>query len=113
MKFYRLDGISGNKVVDDILSTIMLEDYEVIRGGVHVYKPMEESHKGEHHVHDHPEVFIGIRGRATMIVNGKEHEFKGGDIIVIEPGEEHHVMADKENPITLVWLDVRKKEKKG
>ncbi len=97
-------------VKGDLLASLLLSEHKVIRGGVHVYNPREESHKGEYHVHDHPEVFIGIKGRAVMIIDGKKYEFKGGDIIVVEPGEEHHVIADEKDPITLVWLDVRKYE---
>ncbi|RLF19688.1 MAG: hypothetical protein DRZ82_04835 [Thermoprotei archaeon] len=110
MRSMRLYKINEIKVEKDLLSAISLSNYVVIRGGVHVYKPKEESHKGEYHVHDHPEVFIGIKGEAVMIVNGRKYRFSGGDIIVIETGEEHHVVADESNPITLVWLDVRKNE---
>ena len=27
-----------------------------------------------------------------------------GDIVLIEPGEEHHLLADEEDPIVNLWL---------
>lgn len=93
----------------DLLRATSLENYIIVRGGVHVYKPREISHKGEYHVHDHPEIFIALSGRAELRVNEVSHEFKAGDIVVIEEGEEHHVIADEHDPITLVWLDLRKR----
>lgn len=107
MKKFSLRDIKLNEETS-ILSAFSLEGYRVVKGGVHVYTPGEISHKGEYHVHDHPEVFIGIEGRAKFLIDGTEYEFKGGDVFVIEPGEEHHVTACEEDPITLVWLDVKK-----
>ncbi|MCD6510587.1 MAG: cupin domain-containing protein [Thermoprotei archaeon] len=95
---------------DSLLPSLSLEGYRIVQGGVHVYRPGEISHKGEKHVHEQPEIFIGLDGEATMMVNGREYSFRGGEIILIEPGEEHHVIASKDNPITLVWLDVERME---
>lgn len=93
----------------DLLKATSLEDHVMVRGGVHVYRPKEISHEGEWHVHDHPEIFLGLSGRAKLRVNNVDHNFEAGDIIVIEEGEEHHVIADEKEPIVLVWLDVRKR----
>ena len=41
------------------------------------------------------------------MVDGVEHPFEAGDIVVIEPGEEHHIVADEEDPIVNIWLHIR------
>jgi len=94
----------------DLLKATSLEGYVIVRGGVHIYKPREVSHKGEYHVHDHPEIFIALSGKAKLTINSVDYEFKAGDVVVVEESEEHHVIADEHDPITLVWLDVRKGE---
>jgi len=75
-------------------------------GGVHFFEPGEVSHEGEHHTHDEPEVFLALSGRARILVEGREHPFEAGDIVVIEPGEEHHIVADEESPIVVLWLHI-------
>ena len=99
MKKYHLSDVRRGL---DILKATSLEGYIIVRGGVHVYKPKEVSHKGEYHVHSHPEIFIALLGKARLRVNNTDHEFKADDVVVIERGEEHHVIADERDPITLV-----------
>ena len=44
----------------------------------------------EDHVHDHMnEVYLVARGSATLIVAGREVGLGRGDVLVVEPGEEH------------------------
>ncbi|HIE09528.1 MAG TPA: cupin domain-containing protein [Armatimonadetes bacterium] len=76
-------------------------------GGILFKKPGQVSHEGERHTHDRPEVFIALSGRAKLLVDGVEHPFEAGDIVVIEPGEEHHIVADEEDPIVNIWLHIR------
>lgn len=73
-------------------------------GGLHFYSPGEYSHPEGRHVHEDEEVFVCLQGRAKLIVDGVEHEMRMGDIALIEPGEEHHLLADKEDPIVNLWL---------
>lgn len=65
-------------------------------GGLHLFKPDEVSHEEEErHVHEgHYEVFVCVQGRGVVEVEGLEHEFRVGDVFLIEPGESHHVKAD-------------------
>ena len=45
-------------------------------------------------IHSHlkaTEYYIFLKGRAEMQVNGNSFEVSGGDVIVIEPGENHKV----------------------
>jgi len=75
------------------------------QGGLHFYNPGEYGHPEGRHIHQHKEeVLICLQGRAKLIVDGVEREMHMGDIALIEPGEEHHVLADGKDPIVNLWL---------
>ena len=57
------------------------------------------------HVHDGHEVFLILQGRAVMEVDGERHALESGDVMIIEPGEDHHLVADGEDPCVNVWLE--------
>jgi quercetin dioxygenase-like cupin family protein len=83
----------------------IMEGAKLHLGGLHFYHPGEYSHPEGHHIHeDSEEVFICLQGRAKLIVDGVEQEMRRGDIALIEPGEEHHLLADEEDPIVNLWL---------
>ena len=83
----------------------LMEGSRLHHGGLHFYHPGEYSHPEGRHLHeDSEEVFVCLQGRAKLIVDGVEHEMRVGDIAVIEPGEEHHLLADKEDPMVNLWL---------
>ncbi len=75
-------------------------------GGLHFYRPDEVSHADEaRHVHtDHYEVFVNVQGRGVVEVEGVDHEFNVGDVLLIEPGESHHVRANPEDPCANLWI---------
>lgn len=56
------------------------------------------------HVHDDCEVFIILQGRAQMELDGKLHQLTTGDVVVVEPGEDHHLISDAEDPCVNLWL---------
>jgi mannose-6-phosphate isomerase-like protein (cupin superfamily) len=85
------------------------------RGGLSFKKPGERSHdvgcscsscdgKG-HHIHtDEYEVFILLQGRARMEINGISHAMVTGDVVVVEPGEDHHLVSDENDPCVNITL---------
>ena len=50
------------------------------------------------------EVFVFLEGKAVMEVNGKEYPVSAGDVMIAEPGEDHHVRADDKFPCVNLWL---------
>jgi quercetin dioxygenase-like cupin family protein len=82
----------------------------IFTGGLHFYEPGEVSHAGEErHVHeDHYEIFIGLQGKGRLEIEGQGYQFGIGDIFLVEPGESHHVVADSEEPIVLLWIGARR-----
>jgi mannose-6-phosphate isomerase-like protein (cupin superfamily) len=78
----------------------------LLKGGLHFYDPDEVSHASEErHVHDdHYEVFVCVQGRGVVEVEGVDRPFEVGDILLIEPGESHHVRADANDPVVNLWM---------
>jgi mannose-6-phosphate isomerase-like protein (cupin superfamily) len=66
------------------------------------------SHDGpggsDRHVHDDCEVFVILQGKAQMELNGELHPLTCGDVCVVEPGEDHHLVADENDPCVNLWL---------
>ncbi len=56
------------------------------------------------HAHDDYEVFGVLHGHARMEVDGETHGMDAGDVRVCEPGEDHHLISDEENPCVNLWL---------
>ena len=85
------------------------------RGGLSYKKPNQRTHDVDcgcaecdghgHHVHaDECEVFVILQGKAVMEINGQPHPLVTGDIMVCEPGEDHHLIADADDPCVNLWL---------
>ncbi|WP_052487450.1 cupin domain-containing protein [Gordoniibacillus kamchatkensis] len=79
-------------------------------GGLAFARPGERSHTNDgpggrdYHVHRDCEAFVILQGSGTMELNGEHHPVKVGDIIIVEPGEDHHLNSDMEDPIVTLWL---------
>ncbi len=84
-------------------------------GGLSFKKPGQRTHdtgctcpscdgKGRHVHADDCEVFIVLQGKARMEIDGTSHGMVTGDIIICEPGEDHHLVADECNPCVNLWL---------
>jgi len=105
MKKIRLNQLKG-----DVGSTVfgdLVSGRKVVRGGVHVFKPGEVAHADqERHVHEIEEIFIVLQGQGRLPVEGEVHDAKTGDVIIIEPGENHHMGSSEEDPLVIVWLHI-------
>ncbi len=59
----------------------------------------------DYHVHaDDCEAFVMLQGRAMMELNGVMHPMVTGDVFIVEPGEEHHLISDPDDPCVNLWL---------
>ena len=59
----------------------------------------------DRHVHeDDHEAFVLLQGKAIMEVDGEAHPMVTGDVFIIEPGEDHHLISDEEDPCINLWL---------
>jgi mannose-6-phosphate isomerase-like protein (cupin superfamily) len=67
-------------------------------------KPHTESTLHSHHEH---EIFIAVRGSAIVECDGKQAEFRAGDVAFFQPGLEHRVLNDNDEEFMFysVWWD--------
>lgn len=78
-------------------------------GGLAFAAPGERSHTNngpggrDYHVHSDREAFIILQGCGVMEVDGDKHQVQMGDIIIIEPGEDHHLCSSEAEPIVVLW----------
>ena len=121
MKRYRLTELPDNHN-GHILKGIISGEY-LCQGGIGFKKPLQRSHdidctcktcngKGTHIHPDDSEVFVILQGKAVMQINGKEHPLETGDVVVCEPGEDHHLVADKDDPCINLYLHAGPKRHK-
>ncbi len=76
-------------------------------GGLSFTRPGEVSHADDNpegtHIHDDCELFMVVQGKAVVWVDDIKEPLKTGDIILVEPGENHHVISDREEPAVILW----------
>jgi quercetin dioxygenase-like cupin family protein len=58
----------------------------------------------DRHVHGDCEVFVILQGKAVMEVDDQRCELSPGDVIIVEPGEDHHLVSDVGDPCVNLWL---------
>jgi mannose-6-phosphate isomerase-like protein (cupin superfamily) len=71
--------------------------------GVKKFKPGEKAHDTAH-THNVNEVLIFIQGKGQMPVDGKIHALKTGDVVIIQPGEDHRTESSVEDPLVCAWF---------
>ncbi len=99
--------IKDLRVTEGQLFWGILPGEKLYTGGLSFTEPGEISHADENpegtHVHDDCELFLIVQGRAVIQVNGVGESIKTGDIILVEPGEDHHIISDAEEPAVVLW----------
>lgn len=79
----------------------------VVRGGISRYDAVgHRTHaESDRHTHDVPEIFTIVHGSGTLELDGAPAAtFRAGDILVIEPGEDHHLISDGTVPLVFTWM---------
>jgi len=94
-----LGHLVGERIAEDLVPGAFIE-----HGGLSFHPGSFCTHAGEQHAHQTHEVFVILQGRGRMEVNGMPAEVSAGDVIVIEPGEEHHLVSDAGHPIVDLWF---------
>lgn len=75
------------------------------RGGLSFHPPGFRTHDKEgRHTHDDHEVFVIMQGRGVIEIEGRKEPVRAGDVLVIEPGEDHHLVGDPDHPIVNLWF---------
>lgn len=67
--------------------------------------PCEACDDQSRHVHeDDHEAFVILQGKACMEVDGQSHSVQAGDVVICEPGEDHHLVSDMQDPCVIIYL---------
>jgi mannose-6-phosphate isomerase-like protein (cupin superfamily) len=80
------------------------------RGGVSRYLPGQRTHAEGYHVHDVPEVFTILQGSGVIEIDGTPSPFQAGDVFVVDPGEDHHLVSTGDLPLVSMWLHLQPAE---
>ncbi|GAA2384022.1 hypothetical protein GCM10010404_45480 [Nonomuraea africana] len=83
-----------------------LPGYRVHSGGVSTLAPGEISHARGPHTHPDPEIFLILSGTGRVHLDGESSGFAAGDVLIVEPGEDHHLEAVSE--IVTTWLHLER-----
>lgn len=80
----------------------------VDRGGFRIYpEPGFRTHDDgtAPHVHTTHEVFCIFQGSGQIEIDGViADRFEAGDIVVMEPGEDHHLISEGTVPLVFTWM---------
>lgn len=102
MKRYRfsdLGSTGGNHVAFGLIPGARLS-----MGGLSFHPPGHRTHDDGRHVHDDCEVFCIMQGRGFIEIDGRQEPVEAGDVIAVEPGEDHHLIGDPKHPIVNLWF---------
>lgn len=79
----------------------------IYRGGLSFMEPGQRSHSNDgpdgrdYHVHEDCEAFLVLDGQGLIEVNKVIYPIQVGEIIIIEPGEDHHLISESNHLVTL------------
>lgn len=88
----------------DLDDGLQLAGHRVESGGVATVAPGTRSHDEGRHVHSDPEVFLILTGRGQIHIDDRPTPFTAGDVLIVEPGEDHHLEAAGPEPVVVTWL---------
>lgn len=73
-------------------------------GGLSFHPVGWRTHPEGEHVHPDREVFVIMQGQGEIEIDGRREPVHAGEVLVIEPGEEHHIIGDPAYPIVNLWF---------
>jgi quercetin dioxygenase-like cupin family protein len=107
MQRYRLSDL-GEAAPDEHVLAGFLTAARLAAGGVSFHAPGMVTHD-EHrpHTHEDQEAFCLLQGEGWIEIDGVREPVQAGDLLIIEPGEDHHLISSEHNPLVNLWLHAR------
>jgi mannose-6-phosphate isomerase-like protein (cupin superfamily) len=102
MKRYQLSDLNGD--MRERVAEALVPGTYIHHGGLSFHPVGFRTHPEGEHVHDSYEVFVILQGRGQIELNGELEPVRAGEVLVIEPGDEHHLIGDLEHPIVNLWF---------
>lgn len=104
MKRYRLTEIPTADASAHVFESLV-PGRRLYIGGLSFHPPAKVTHDEERpHVERDHEIFCLLQGEGWIEINGIRETAKAGDVFVIEPGEDHHLISSDHNPFINLWL---------
>jgi mannose-6-phosphate isomerase-like protein (cupin superfamily) len=100
--------LSGLQYTDSHLMPDLLGDTKITGGGIYVFRPGEIAHPEPRHAHDVNEVFIFVQGKGVIPIDDVEYPVQTGDVVIVEPGEDHHTRSSVDDPLVAAWYLMEK-----
>lgn len=105
MKKLSLADLAGR--ADGPVTSPAVPGFLIERGGLSRYAAGQRSHPEGHHVHTVPELFCILQGSGLVEIDGRHTPFEAGDVLLVEPGEDHHLISQGSVPLVSVWMHLR------
>lgn len=102
MKRYRFSDLDSTG--PEHVAAQLIPGRRIDHGGLSFHTPGMRTHDEGDHRHDNEEVFCIMQGKGSIEINGQSEPIHAGDVLVIEPGEDHHIVGDPEHPIVNCWF---------
>jgi mannose-6-phosphate isomerase-like protein (cupin superfamily) len=83
----------------------LVPDKYIVHGGLSFHTVGWRTHPEGEHRHAYYEVFGIMQGRGEIEINGQREPIHAGEVLVIEPDEDHHVVGDPDYPIINLWFN--------
>jgi mannose-6-phosphate isomerase-like protein (cupin superfamily) len=105
LRLKNLDDVNEGHILNNVMPGKF-----IYKGGLAFGESGKRSHSNDgpggkdFHVHDDCEAFIVIQGKGSLEVNKAIYTVVTGDIIIIEPGEDHHLITNNELPFVVLWF---------
>ena len=102
MKRYKFSDL-GSDGPEHVVSKLVPGKY-IASGGLSFNKIGERTHSEGYHVHPEGEIFCIMQGQGEIEIDGKREPVHAGEVLIIEPGEDHHLIGDPAHPIINLWF---------
>jgi mannose-6-phosphate isomerase-like protein (cupin superfamily) len=76
----------------------------IARGALSFHPIGWRTHPEGEHVHPDREIFCIMQGQGEIEIDGRREPIHAGEVLVIEPGEEHYIIGDPDHPIINLWF---------
>ena len=102
MKRYKFSDL-GSEGPGHVASGLVPGKY-IDHGGLSFHPIGWRTHSEGYHIHGNAEIFCIMQGQGVIEIDGRREPVHAGEVLVIEPGEEHHLVGDPEHPIVNLWF---------
>jgi len=102
MKRFKISDL-GSDGPEHVVSAMLSGKY-IVKGALSFHPVGWRTHSEGEHVHPDHEVFVIMQGQGEIEIDGRREPLHAGDVLIIEPGEEHYIVGDPAHPIVNLWF---------